>query len=145
MISAADFIALEYTPDLTKAGVTYACKTLTQTNPFPGESLPKSLRQITAGASIELAFRRYLHQEQVPHQNIKTTPFSAPDRLDIAIGGRKCRLIYFHLAHKDQIRAVNREPATLLQAKALVSRDQMATDRYRDEDIFIFVGQVEIY
>lgn len=138
MITTADFIALDYTSDLTQAGVTYACKALTQAKQSPGEALPKWLRQITAGAAVELAFRRYLHRERVPHQNVDMTPFSAPDRQDIAIGGRRCQLKHFHLARKDQIQTVTRDPQPLLQAQALVSRDQMATDRFMDEDIFIF-------
>ncbi|MFO3796597.1 MAG: hypothetical protein ACK8QZ_04840, partial [Anaerolineales bacterium] len=66
MLSPQDFISLPYTPDLTEAGITYACRSLAYTYNRMGIRLFERLRRIVAGIAVELALRRWLHAQGVP-------------------------------------------------------------------------------
>jgi hypothetical protein len=138
MLTPADFIRLPYTPDLTQAGIAYACQSLHYTYDRMGGDRFARLRRIVAGKAVELAFKRLLEARQVPYDLLGTTPFTDPDRYDIAIGGRCCDIKSFMLSHKRQIRQVRRNPAMLLEADALVPTDQVASDHLNDEDLYIF-------
>ncbi len=138
MITSADFITIPYTPDMTQGGIAYACKSLPYTYNRMGTSHFKRLQRIVAGVAVELAYRRYLTQENVPHDNLGATPFTDPDRYDIAIGGRRCDLKSYLLIQKEQIRQIRKNPAQLLDAQALVPADQMASTHLGDEDLYIF-------
>ncbi len=139
MVTATDFITIPYTPDMTHGGIAYACKSLPYTYNRMRSSLFHRLRRIVAGVAVELAFRRHLSQNKIPHDNLGATPFTDPDRYDIAIGGRRCDLKSFLLIHKDQISQIRRSPAQLLEAQALVPVDQAASSQMSSEDLYIFV------
>ena len=138
MIKTSDFITLKYTPDLTRAGIAYACRSLPYTYDRMGGSLFNRLRRIVAGVAVELAFRRHLNNTEVPHDSLGATPFTNPDRYDIAIGGRRCDIKSFMIAHKDRIRLIRQEPHQLLAAQALVPVDQIASDHLIDDDLYVF-------
>ncbi|MBL7163903.1 MAG: hypothetical protein ISS57_14985 [Anaerolineales bacterium] len=138
MITPADFITIPYTPDMTQGGIAYACKSLPYTYNRMGTSPFKRLRRIVAGVAVELAFRRYLTQENIPHDNLGATPFTDPDRYDISIGGRRCDIKSFLLIHKDQIRKIRENPKQLLDAQALVPADQISSSHLGDDDLYIF-------
>jgi len=138
MVTSSDFISLEYTPDLTRAGIAYACRSLPYTYDRMRGSFLKRLRRITAGIAVELAFRRYLGANNIPHDNLGATPFTDPDRYDIAIGGRRCDIKSFMITQKQRIRQINTNPSSLLEAQALVPTDQMASDQLTDDDIYVF-------
>jgi hypothetical protein len=138
MISEADFIWIQYTPDMTLAGIQYACQSLPYTYDRMGGDRFKRLRRIVAGKGVELAFKRYLNNHEIPHDMLGATPFTDPDHYDIAIGGRRCDLKSYLFTQKKRIRLVRQEPQQLLGAQALVPCDQMASDHLRDEDLYIF-------
>ncbi len=138
MLTASDFISAPYTPDMTQAGITYACKSLHFTYNRMGTSPVKRLQRIVAGVGVELAFRRLLTKEQIPHDNLGATPFTDPDRYDIAIGGRRCDIKSFLLTQKERISQVRQRPEALLAAQALVPVDQIASERSSDTDLYIF-------
>ncbi|MBU1659847.1 MAG: hypothetical protein KKD28_00050 [Chloroflexi bacterium] len=138
MITATDFITIPYTSDLTQAGIAYACRSLPYTYDRMGGSHFNRLRRIVVGVAVELAFRRRLAEEKVPHDNLGSTPFTDPDRYDIAIGGRRCDIKSFMLTRRSLIRHVSREPQALLGADALVPSDQIVSDHLNDEDLYIF-------
>lgn len=138
MITVTDFITLPYTPDLTRGGIAYACKSLPYTYNRMGSSVTERLRRIVAGIGVELAFRRYLTQNKIPHDNLGATPFTDPDRYDIAIGGRRCDIKSFILNRKKRIQLVQKQPKKLLEAQALVPSDQIVSRHLSDEDIYIF-------
>jgi hypothetical protein len=138
MIRTSDFITINYTPDLTQTGIAYACRSLPYTYDRMGGSLLNRLRRIVTGVAVELAFRRHLNREEVPHDSLGATPFTDPDRYDIAIGGRRCDLKSFMLAQKDRIRLVRKEPHQLLAAQALVPVDQIASEHLTDDDLYVF-------
>jgi len=138
MVKISDFITIKYTPDLTQTGILYACKSLPYTFNRMGGSLLNRLRRIVTGVAVELAFRRHLSKEDVPHDSLGATPFTDPDRYDIAIGGRRCDIKSFLIAKKDRIRLIRNEPHQLLAAQALVPVDQIISDHLNDDDLYIF-------
>jgi len=87
---------------------------------------------------VELAFRRLLGTEEVPHDSLGATPFTDPDRYDIAIGGRHCDIKSFSILQKKRISQINKYPHSLLEAQALVPADQINTEKLIDDDIYVF-------
>jgi len=138
MITAPDFLTLPYTPDLTQAGIAYACKSLPYTYDRMGGNLYQRLRRIVAGVAVELAFIRHLNERAIPHDLCGATPFTDPDRYDIAIGGRRCDLKSYMLTKKERISQIRKKPQALLEAQALVPADQTASDHLADDDLYIF-------
>jgi hypothetical protein len=138
MITTSDFITLPYTPDMTLAGIKYACQSLPYTYDRMGGDRFKRLRRIVAGKGVELAFKRYLNQREIPHDMLGSTPFTDPDHYDIAIGGRCCDIKSFMLTYKERIRLVRQNPQQLLEAQALVPIDQINNEHHTNEDIYIF-------
>ncbi len=138
MLSVADLVVLPYTPDLTQGGVAYACRSLPYTYNRMGGSSFDRLRRIVAGVAVELALRRYLISAGVAFDVLGSTPFTEPDRYDLALGGRKCDLKSFLLFQKRRIRGIRESPETLLDAPALVPLDQLSADGWRYEDLYIF-------
>jgi hypothetical protein len=138
MISPADFIRLPYTPDLTTAGAAYACRSLAHTYDRMGGGEFKRLRRIAAGIAVELAFRRHLGAGGVPFDTLGATPFTDPDKYDIALGGRKCDVKSYLIYHKGRIREMSADPARLLNAEALVPVDQVNSDHLPDDGLYVF-------
>ncbi len=77
MVKQGDLIRLAYTPDLTAAGIAYARQQLTQ----PSRRSPRSSReqfyQLVIDKAVELAFRRYLVERQVPCETAPGTTFGS--------------------------------------------------------------------
>ncbi|MDO9303512.1 MAG: hypothetical protein Q7T89_19135, partial [Anaerolineales bacterium] len=61
MLSPSDLLRLPYTPDLTEGGIAYAALALSYKNLSYDQ-----LRRMVAGTIVELAFRRYLSQQDIP-------------------------------------------------------------------------------
>jgi hypothetical protein len=138
MITSSDFLRLPYTPDLTEGGIAYAIRSLPYTYDRMGGSPFDRLRRIVAGVAVELAFRRYLNQQDVPYDVKGATPFTDPDRYDVSLGGHRCDIKSFLISHRQQISALRTRPELLLKAPALVPLDQYAADGHRDDDLYLF-------
>jgi hypothetical protein len=138
MLTPDDLITLPFSADLTPAGIAYACRALPHTFDRMGGSPFDRLRRIVAGVAVELAFRRHLTAEGVPHDTHGATPFTDPDRYDLAIGGRRCDIKSFLIFHKPRIRQARQAPQKLLQAPALVPVDQWRSDHMGARDLFVF-------
>lgn len=138
MIGASDIIRLDYTPDLTEAGITYACRSLPHTYNRMGGSPPDRMRRIAAGVAVELAFRRHLFRQEVPFDVKGTTPFTDPDRYDVSLGGHRCDIKSFLITHKNQISALHLDPTSILHAPALVPFDQYSGEGHREDDLYLF-------
>src|SRR5688500_3543570 len=95
MISTSDLIHLPYTRDLTEGGIAYAVRSLPYTYNRMGGSPYDRLRRIVAGVAVELAFRRYLSEQDIPFDVKGATPFTDPDHYDVSLGGRGCDGIVF--------------------------------------------------
>ena len=138
MISTSDLITLPYTPDLTRAGIDYACRSLPYTFDRMGGSSFERLRRIATGVAVEIAFRRLLTERGVPYDTLGTTPFTDPDRYDVCLGGRRCDIKSFQIFKKDEIRRIRKDPGYLMDATALVPLDQVEAGRMQATDLYIF-------
>ncbi len=138
MISTDDLLCLPYTPDLTEGGIAYACRSLPHTYDHIGGSPFDRLRHIVAGVAVELAFRRYLTQQNIPFRVKSATPFTDPDRYDVSLGGRRCDIKSFFISYRNQISALRADPGLALRAPALVPLDQYAADGYSPSDLYLF-------
>jgi hypothetical protein len=138
MISADNFIKLAYTPDLTESGIAYAIRSLPYTYNRMGGSLYSRLRRIVGGVAVELAFRRYLGEQDVPFDVKGLTHFTAPDRYDVSLGGHRCDLKTFVSSKRSQISAMRRDPSIALRAPALIPADQFAGEDHHEQDIYLF-------
>jgi hypothetical protein len=138
MISTSDLVCLPYTPDLTQAGISYACRSLPHTYDRMGGSHFDRLRRIVVGIAVELAFRRYLAQQHVPFDIKGATPFTDPDRYDVSLGGHRCDIKSFLISYREQIRSLHEQPSQLLDAPALVPLDQYAGDGHSPNDLYLF-------
>lgn len=139
MISTDDVLCLPYTPDLTEAGIRFACQSLPHAYERMGSSHFDRLRRIVAGTSVELAFRRYLTDQCVPFDVKGALPFTDPDRYDVSLGGHRCDIKSFLISYREQISSLHTNPAQLLKAPALVPIDHHAGDGRSGDDLYLFV------
>jgi len=138
MVNASNFIHLPYTRDLTEGGIAYALHSLPHTLNRIGGSPYDRIRRITAGTAVELAFRRYLAEQNVPFDVKGATPFTEPDRYDVSLGGRRCDIKSFLITYREQITEMKRNPSIVLNAPALVPSDQNVAEGHTDKDIYLF-------
>ncbi|HEX2696610.1 MAG TPA: hypothetical protein VHM28_02810, partial [Anaerolineales bacterium] len=138
MLNSSDIIRLPYTPDLTEAGITYACRSLPHTYDRMGGSPFDRLRRIVAGVAVELAFRRHLTQEKIPFDVKGATPFTDPDRYDVSLGGHRCDIKSFLITYRDQITSLRTDPGLMLKAPALVPLEQYSADGHSPNDLYLF-------
>jgi hypothetical protein len=137
-MNSTDLLRLPFSRDLVEGGIAYAVRSLPHTYNRMGGSPYERLRRIVAGVAVELAFRRYLTQNEIPFDVKGATPFTDPDRYDVSLGGHRCDVKSFLLTHRDQIQRVRRDSGLLLDAPALVPSDQDAADGHYDDDIYLF-------
>ena len=138
MITASDLLRIPYTSDLTEGGIAYAGRSLPHTYDRMGGSPFDRLRRIVAGVAVELAFRRYLTQQNTPFDIKGATPFTDPDRYDVSLGGHRCDIKSFLISHRVQISALRADPELILKAPALVPLDQYSADGHSDNDLYLF-------
>jgi hypothetical protein len=138
MINTSDLIHLPYTRDLTEGGIAYALRSLPNTYNRAGSSPYARLHRVVASAAVQLAFRRYLSEQNVPFEVIGAVPFTDPDRYDVALGGRRCDIKSFLISYREQIAEMKRNPQVILTAPALVPSDQNAGEGHLDNDIYLF-------
>jgi hypothetical protein len=84
-VFASEFLSLPYTDDLTRSNLAYTSNALPSLDwrvRVNSCSFPQSVAKI----AVELALRRYLDWEEIPHQYFQAKPFSDPDRLDRLVG-----------------------------------------------------------
>lgn len=138
MVKTSDFIRLPYTRDLTEGGIAYALRSLPHTYNRTAGSPYDRLRRIAAGAAAELAFRRYLTEQNIPFDVRGAAPFTDPDRYDVSLGGRRCDIKSFFISYRRQIVQMRRNPQIILDAPALVPSDQNAAEGHSTKDLYLF-------
>ena len=138
MLSPTDLIHLPYTRDLTEGGISYAVRSLPYTYNRMGGSPYDRLRRIVAGVAVELAFRRYLSEHDIPFDVKGATPFTDPDHYDVSLGGRRCDIKSFLITYRHQISEMQRDAAIVLKAPALVPSDQNAGEGHSNNDLYLF-------
>ena len=138
MISASDIIKLPFTSDLTEGGIAYAARALAQNYGSPDASVYTRLRRIVGSVATELAFRRYLGEKGVPFRIKSALPFSAPDRYDVLLGGRRCNINTYLAAKRSQITAMRRSPEMILSGPALIPEDQLSPPDQTGKELLLF-------
>ena len=138
MLTSTDLIHLSYTRDLTEGGISYAVRSLPYTYDRMGGSPYNRLRRIVAGVAVELAFRRYLSEHDIPFDVKGATPFTDPDHYDVSLGGRRCDIKSFLITYRHQISEMQRDAAIVLKAPALVPSDQNAGEGHSNNDLYLF-------
>ncbi|MBM3181576.1 MAG: hypothetical protein FJZ86_14685 [Chloroflexi bacterium] len=138
MITPSDLLRLPYTPDLTEGGIAYALRSLTHSFDRKGSSPYDRLRRDVANVAVELAFRRYLSQQNIPFEVKAATPFTDHERYDVTLGGRRCDIKSYLISRRAQIAEMRRSPAVLLNAPALVPSDHHASDGHSYNDLYLF-------
>jgi len=138
MLSTSDFIHIPYTRDLTEGGIAYAVRSLAYTYNRMGGTSYDRLRRIVAGVAVELAFRRYLSELNIPFDVKGATPFTDPDHYDVSLGGRRCDIKSFLITYREQIIEMRRNPQIVLNAPALYPSDQNAGEGHFNNDIYLF-------
>ena len=147
MITASDLLHLPYPPDLSEGGVAYALHALPYLyNRVKGSSYD-ALRREVAAAAVQLAFRRYLSEQNIPFEVKGALPFTAHERYDVCLGGRRCDIQSFLIHDPDQIADIESNPQVLLKAPALVPSDLHAGDGHSPFDLYLFAflpGRVSV-
>ena len=138
MITASDLLYLPYTPDLTEGGIAYALHSLPYLyNRFKGSSFD-ALRPMAAGAAVQLAFRRYLSEQNIPFEVKGALPFTEHDRYDVFLAGQRCDIQSFLIHDPDQVTEIQRNPQLLLKVPALIPSDLHAGDGHSQFDLYLF-------
>jgi hypothetical protein len=88
--------------------------------------------------AVELAFRRYLSEQNIPFDVKSAAPFTDPNQYDVSLGGRRCDIKSFLISYREQIAEMKRNPQVVLDAPALVPSDQNAAEGRSDKDIYLF-------
>jgi hypothetical protein len=129
MQTISDLIHLPYTPDLTEAGITCACRTLVAGIDHMGSSPIHAMRRIVARVAVELSFRRYLTGQKVRYKILAPEPFTYPDDFKFSLGGYRCELISYLISRQREINQVRYDPGRILQSSALVPMDSFTARR----------------
>lgn len=138
MISASDFLHLSYTRDLTEGGIAYALGSLPYSLQHARSSTYDRLRRVVAEAAVEIAFRRYLSEQDIPFEIKGALPFTGHERYEVTLGGRRCEIKSFFIRHRQQISQIQSDPTLLLRAPALVASDQHAAEGHSPRDLYLF-------
>jgi len=138
MLIHANLIYLPYSDEFTKAGIAMACRSLSRCQSIPGNAPYSYLRKIVSKTASDLAFRRFLVENHIPHKIVNTSPFSAPESSEVIIGGRRGLLRTSLVTKKKSILNLYRHPDCLLQSKAVIEPDLLFSEKYKDTDIVIF-------
>lgn len=138
MISVSDMLQFPCTRDLIEGGIAYALHSLPYQFQRAGTSPYERLRRVVAGAAVELAFRRYLAEQNIPFEVKGALPFTGHERYDVTLGGRRCEIQSFLISQRSQIAEIEQNPQILLNAPALVASDRHAGDGHSHHDLYLF-------
>jgi len=138
MLSSTELIHLAYTHDLTEGGIAYALRSIPYLYNRMGGSPYDSLRRAVASAAVQLAFRRYLSEKNIPFEVKGAAPFTEHDRYDVLLGRQRCDIQSFLISQRDRLSEMRRNPQVLLKTPALVASDQHAGDIHSQFDVYLF-------
>ena len=137
MSTKQDFIQLTCSQDLIQAGIIYVTRSLVQPG---GRGVSRELEGFRLGVvdkAIELAFRRLLVDEHIPHQLVEPVSFSQPDTFDLSFGGRRCAVFGQLVSKRGDINKLHKDPGRLEKEKVYI-RESARPSSLRDVDIYVF-------
>lgn len=138
MLTPADIVILPYDEQYSRAGVQYARDSLYFSARQGRPTSPSDLRRIVTGIGFEMATRRWLEAGSIRYDRLGATSLTSPDRFELAIGGRRCDLRFCLIGDKGRIASLHADPAWLLEAEALVSDADLASERLEESDVYVF-------
>jgi hypothetical protein len=139
MVSESDLIKIPFNPDMTVAGIKYACRSATDVRNQSESRSINGLRKTIANNIVKLGLKRHLDKTNIPYEMIRSAPISDPDQFDIFIGGRRCDIHVILISDKRRIRLTRAEPNLLLKAQASLPSGQRSDTEFFEEDILIFI------
>lgn len=138
MISPADFISLPYTPDMTPAGIAYACQSLPNIAGRDPKEIFQHMRRIVADQAAELAFRRHLSTINLPYTLNMGGTFTLPGRASTVIGGRNCCLYNSKIFKRSRIHQIHQDLTCLLSSQAWIPSEDLFFENRSETDLLIF-------
>ena len=138
MVEAVDFISIPYTPDLSQAGIRRACQQLALERLPKDEDPLEGLIQCQYQTALKLAFLRYLQENEVPFERQATAPLTAPEDMELVVGGRRVVLRNFPITSKNQIRRLLGDPEFILDGWARLPMEHSVVDARRADDVYVF-------
>jgi hypothetical protein len=100
------------------------------------------LREMVAEKAAELAFRRMLVDQDVPHALLESNDFQEADAFAVSLGGRRCALCATLVSGRKDITRFHQYPARFLGAPALAPAAARASQSDQDLLVFAFVTGV---
>jgi len=137
-MGTSTLIRIENTPDLAEAGVREVARALAFPTRFPHLDSFDQMRQRVADNMVSLAFRRYLVEQDIPHQTLGSANFTEPDYFDVSFGGRRCVVFAQMICQREHIQQVHQDPEQLLQGAVYLPEGGIAA-AYRDVDLYLFI------
>jgi hypothetical protein len=138
MLTSTNLLHLPYTSDLTEGGIAYALRSLSYIYERAGTPLYGRLRRTVANVAVELAFRRYLAQQNISFEVKASRPFTDSERYDVFLDKYRCGIKSFFISNRNQILEIKNNPSILLNAPALVPSDHHASDGHSYNDVYLF-------
>lgn len=138
MLTASDFVHLDFTNQLTQAGIAYTIRKLAGMVDYYDSITCDRIRLGVTKIAVELAFRRHLSINGIPHDSKTAQPFTKPDHQSVFIGGRKCEIISYLIQHRETIHAFRKDSNLLLQTPVQIPNDLFKSNHISNKDLLIF-------
>jgi len=138
MVTCSDFITISYSSDLTQAGIAYGLHSLPYSYPQAYEDTLQRLRRLVASKGVELAFKRYLIAQEIPHKVWGTINFTKPEDCNLELGGLKCVLTTAFISNKGLIRKVHQSSDTLSPVQVAIPSEQVPGLSLARKNIYVF-------
>ncbi len=132
-----DFIQQTCSQDLIQAGINSVTRSLVQPG---GRQVSREFESIRLGVvdkAVELAFRRLLVDEDIPHELVESASFSQPDTFDVSFGGRRCAVFGQLVSKRRDINKLHIKLGRLENEKVYI-RESSRPSSLRDVDIYVF-------
>ena len=119
MIDTGDFIAAEFSEDLTAAGISLSREGLSRPRGGGPERAYVGLRREIAAVAVALAFRRHLSHQGISYRVARRRSFDSSG-VQLLVGGNRCSINSYLISHPDQIAALESDPGLALTSPALI-------------------------
>jgi hypothetical protein len=138
MVKEEDFIHLAYTPDLTEAGIAYGLQWFADSCGETGKNILTKFQKLVLNKAVELAFRRYLAEQNVPSMTVPSMSFTSQGEYALIVAGWRCVLQCIFLPHQAAPQPAESSLYLIMQAAALVSSEQVIAWVPGNKDVYIF-------
>lgn len=139
MTTGEHLIYLPYTDDLTPAGIASTCRAYTLSIDNPIKSPQRWIRKNILSTASQLAFHRYLIEQNIPFKRSQPTPFDKPQQVLIHLGGRACWLHHQFLPiEREQLHKASLS-SHLLRQTVSIPLDHLHDERIHQKDLHLFV------